>query len=259
MASPIRDLFTSELRIAPGDAETLAVAAMVEVPRFTGFRDDTEEDLVARLRDPRFFGEFAASSLNRKGLRQSTRVALAEHAFDLLPLPRTEDEVILVENRAPPRLLELADFLGTSRAFTMLHLLHLVYAVFLDRPLITSVARPVRASVLRHVLRADAVPELRGLYGGLHLASVPPREAIDELRRVLKARTVPVVSKRVLASIASADDGGLTQLARLAEREGLLPAEAERADSPGVLANIPRLPPELAGTAREWLARHRRN
>lgn len=257
MASPIRDLFVFELRIAPEDANVLEAAAKTELARLTRFHEDTAEDLVARLRDPRFFGEFAASLLDRPGLQRSTRLALAEHAFDLLPLPRTEDEVILVEGRAPPRLLKLADLLGASGAFTMLHVLHLVYAVFLDRLLVTHVARPVRASVLRHVLKAEASPELRGLYGGLHLASVPPREASDEFRRVLRARSISTAAKRVLASLAAADDGGLTLLAGLAEEEGLLPVEAEPADSPSVLANIPRLPSELAGKARGWLEVHR--
>jgi len=258
VASPIRDLFVLDLRIAPGDAKVLEAAAKTELARRTRFHEDTAEDMVARLRDPRFFGEFAASLLDRSGLQRSTRLALAEHAFDLLPLPRTEDEVILVESRAPPRLLKLADFLGASSAFTMLHVLHLVYAVFLDRFLVTRVARPVRASVLKYVLKAEASPELRGLYGGLHLASVPPREASDEFQRVLRARSISMEAKRVLASLAAADDGGLTVLAGLAEKEGLLPVEAEPAESPSVLANVPRLPPELAPTARGWLERRRR-
>lgn len=255
LPSRVKDALGEALQIelrCPGEtAARLAGLARRRVPQIVGTSEDSDADLVMRLRDPRVFGEFAVALMPSADLSVKTRVLLADHAFDLMPLPRTESDVILVEARAPARLLALTSFLIREDAFTALHLLHLVYAVFLDRALVTNVEPAVRSGVLRRVLMEQEFGEsLRALYACMHLAAVPEREAQAEFRRFLESRTVPAPFKRLLCSIATEEDGGMESLARLAEDEGLL-SEADEG-SPGVIVNIPRLPVRLAELGRKW-------
>jgi len=225
--------------------------------RVLGSAEDSDEDLALRLQDPHVFGVFAESLLPDQGLAEDVRVAVVERAFDLLPLPATEGEVILVRERSPPGLLALAAFLAERDGLTVLHAMHLVYAVFLDRSLLDQVPRATRAAVLGRVLRlAEATDRLRLLYAALHLGSVPEPEAHDELRHVLQSRALPDSFKHVLAVTVSSADGGVGALMRLAQEEGLLPAELSDSEAPGVLANIPRMPPRLFPVGRQWLDRH---
>ncbi|HLE54646.1 MAG TPA: hypothetical protein VI999_05370, partial [Thermoplasmata archaeon] len=223
--------------------------------RIAGTTDDAEEDLVLRLRDPRIFGEFAASMLRTRGIRPETRLALAEHAFDLLPLPRSEGDVFLVEDRAPPRLLELAAHLTDHQGLTVLHVMHLVYALFLDRRLPAKVGRATRSRVLREVLaHPETSPGLRGLYAALHLASIPEGEAASEFRWILRSPDVHPSTKTWLASAAADPEVSAARIALRARDEGLLPADLPE-DDPRTMASIPRLPDRLRTLAARWRGR----
>ncbi len=225
--------------------------------RVLGSTEDSEEDLVLRFQDPRVFGDFAESLIADRGLPENVRIAAVERTFDLLPLPRTEGEVILVGARGPLRLLALAAFLSQEDAFTVLHAMHVVYAVFLDRSLLDNVPRTTRAAVLDGILRlSEATDGLRLLYIALHLGLVPEPEAHEVLRNVLKSRVLSDSFKHALAAAVAADDGGLAALMRVAQDEGLLPAELGDADAPDVVANIPRMPARLAALGKRWLDRH---
>ena len=160
--------------------------------------------------------------------------------------------------RAPPRLLSLAARLAESGGLSVLHVMHLVYAVCLDRSLPSNVSRPTRTAVYRALLaQGDASENLRALYAGLHLASVPEPEAAAEFRRTLRSREGPESVRRLLASAAAAGDGGRAILAAVARREGLLPSDLPEAEAPAVLVNIPRLPERLAAAGRRYLERRR--
>jgi len=173
-------------------------------------------------------------------------------------LPRSEGEVIEVETRAPPRLLDLANRLAESSGLSVLHVMHVVYAVFLDRSLFSSVPRSTRSALYRAVLRqADAGEDLRVLYAGLHLAAVPEPEASSEFRRTLKSQETPDTLRHSLAAVAASDDGGRSALTRMAQREGLLPADLSDAQAPAILASIPRLPERLAAPGRRYRERNR--
>lgn len=254
-ADPLEDLFRSGIGCPAGDARALAAAARLRVPRLAGGADDTEEDLVFRLGDPRTFGEFVAPLLGDGRLARATRTALAERAFDLLDLPRHEGEVFAVETRAPPHLLAIADFLGASESFTILHALHLVYSVFLDRGLLTAVDRGTRERVLRCVLaERGANPGLRTLYACMHLAAMPPKEALETAAVVLDDRGLDRAVRSSLAETAAAEDGGAARLRRIAQDEGLLPRSPRGTDDLAAIANVPRVPGAVAAAARGWLA-----
>ncbi len=254
--NPLAASFRAELGCDGEEAALLANAARVVVARELILHEDTDEDLVVRLRDPRVFGIFAESLVGDRRLRTTTRVALSEHVFDLLPLPLREGDVILVERRAPPGLLALAVVLVEAGAFTALHFLHLVYAVFLDRTLITNVDRATRSDLLQHILGEGEFGEpLRTFYACLHLATVSEPEAHREFRRLLKSRSIADSFKTPLARVTVAKDGGATELVRIAREEGLFPMDVDDVRSPAVLANIPRLPESLRPLGRRWLNR----
>jgi len=252
----LEDSFRLEMGCSEEEARRLADAARQRVPEIARTSEDSDEDLLLRLRDPRIFGAYVDSLLADRSLPEALRISLAERVFDLLPLPRTEGEVILVEARAPQGLLALAAFLVRAEALTVLHALHLVYAVFLDRRLLMNVDRRTRSVVLWRILEGtEPGLGLRTLYACLHLATVPESEAHGELRRLLRSHDVPEEVKASLARIVASEDGGVAALTRLAVDEGLLPPDVEDVHSPEVVANIPRLPARLAALGRRWLAR----
>lgn len=254
MVDSLADAFRAELPCDEAMAAFLAARAREHLLRVTGSSEDTDEDLVLRLRDPRVFGAFVEALLGDPRLPRSYRGALVEHVFDLLPLPRTESDVIEVGSRAPPHLLALAAVLTDADGLTVLHVMHLVYAVFLDRSLVREVPRRVRSTLIHSILaRSEAGEGLRVFYAALHLSTVPEPEARAELRRLLEDVTIPATLRRHVAQLAASEDGGRSELAHLAQKEGLLPADLEDPQSPEIVANIPRLPTQLADVGRRHL------
>ena len=254
MVDPLRQVFAEDLR-RPEDADILAARARGLLPTLTGSQDDSPEDMAVRLRDPRIFGTFVGLLLPEEGIGPSAKIALAEHAFDLLPLPGSEGDVILVGSRAPPRLLALAGFLSDEGRLTVLHVMHVLFAVFLDPSLVTNVDRRTRTRLLESVVAQSETSEpVRLLYAGLHVASVPEAEAHATLERLLRGGA-PDSLKRVLAGVVAAADGGAAQLVAIAREEGLLASGAGRPLSSSELASVPRMPARLAALGRRWLAR----
>ena len=233
--------FVEDLKCAVADGARLAALARERRITFGGTSEDGDEDLGVRLLDPRGFGSFAGDLLGDSALGTDTRTALAERAFDLLPLPRREDEAFSVEARAPPNLLAFARHLVRTGAFTPLHLLHIVYAVFLDRSLVTAVDQDVRSAVLAHVA-ATASPDDRvsALYVSLHLSALEETEATAELRTLFESRITRWPFKRLVASVVAPDMRGVVAWVQLAQGEGLLPMGLDPQD-PSIHANLPRM------------------
>ena len=256
VADPLIEAFRQDLRCRIRDAARLAARARASRLEI-GEAEDSDEDLVTRLRDPRTFGDFAAQAIRDSRLLPSTRVRLAERAFDLLPVPDTESEVLVVEGRAPRSLLRLVEFLGSHRALTSVQVLHTVYAVFLDRSLVTESSPGTRARALAWMaVAAGAVGNPVLVYAAMHLAVVPPIEAVGTLGQLLRSRRVPDGLKVSLAELAAAEDGGARRWTEVAKTEGLLAADADP-DSPAGIATTPRLEERVRHTARRWLARRR--
>ena len=259
MGDPLADALRSEIPCEASVATLLASLVRAHRARLGGGPEDTAEDLILRLRDPRAFGAFAQVVLDDDRVPPPTRLAVVEHVFDLLPLPQSEGELFDVEARAPPRLLALAADLAESGDLGVLQVMHLVYAVFLDRSLFRNVTKLVRSTLYRAILaQEDASEDLRALYACLHLAAIPEPEAAAEFRRTLRFKGLPSSLRRVLALAASSADGGRSLLASLAQREGLLPGDRLDAGAPVILANIPRLPERFAATGRRYLERRAR-
>lgn len=254
MAPALVEAFRSEIPCSEPDAALLASLARTQASVLGGTSEDSDEDLILRLRDPRAFGAFVESIAEDGRIGPTLRPLLFEHVFDLLPLPRTEGEVIAVESRAPRRLLAFAAALAASEGLSVLHVMHLVYAMFLDRSLVMEVPRKTRTAVLRAIVSQKAGDEpLRVLYACLGLASVPGPEAASELRWILKERVVPFGVRRALAQIGAAEDGGRAALMRIAQQQGLIPGSLRDPEDPEILANIPRLPERLSASSRRFL------
>ncbi len=258
MSDGLADALRSEIPCDASAATLLSTLVREQVRRLGGSPEDSDADLVVRLRDPRTYGDFVERAVEDPRTVPGLREALLEHVFDLLPLPRTEGDVIEVERRAPPRLLALANRLAGSSGVSVLHIMHLVYAVFLDRSLFLNVPRPVRSELYRAVVgQSDAAVDLRILYAGLHLATVPEAEAVSELRRSLRSRGGSENLRRALATLVSGADGGRAALAAAARREGLMSGGALDDQEPVFVANIPRMPTKLAVVGRKYLQRMR--
>ncbi len=256
MSSPLAEAFRADLRCSDSQADSLAALARERMPSIVGSAEDSEEDLVLRLRDPRAFGAFVGSVVEDPRLPPGLQTSLLEQVFDLLSVPRTEGEVMAVEARAPRNLVDLAARLGAKEGLSILHVMHLVYAVFLDRSLLTDAPRDRRSAVFRTVATGTESGEgLRVLYAAFHLASIPEAEAARELRWFLRASAIPVGVRRSIADMATADDGGQASLTRLAQREGLLPADLGEVRGPLITANIPKLPERLAAAGRRYTKR----
>src|SRR3972149_1517975 len=158
----------------------------------------------ARTRTPT---RISARGLGARGVSGGSAV-LAERGFDLLPLPRSEGDVILVEVRAPRQLLSIARHLSDAGGLTVLHVMHLVYAIFLDRGIVASATHDERSAVLRAVLdQTGASSALRALYAAMHLAAVPEPEAYREIRAIPR-RSGDDSMKADLARATIAGDGG---------------------------------------------------
>ncbi len=257
MPDVLAESFRIDLRCDAPAAAHLANLARERLPRIAGASEDSDEDLILRLRDPRLFGTFAASVVGDADLSPAVQEAMADRVFDLLPLPRGEGEVILVEGRAPRGLLAVAAFVADAGNLTVLHLMHLVFAVFLDRKIVREAAPEVRTVVLAQVLaQAEANPTLRVLYAAMHLAAVSEAEAHRAFHEILRMRGVDDAMKRSLARAAATEDGGLALFLTVARDEGLVPADWTDGSAPEVIANIPRLPERLRAPANRWLSRH---
>lgn len=245
--------FIEDLGCIAADGERLAVLARERRASFGGTSEDGDEDLIVRLRDARAFGAFAGDLLGDGLLAAEARTAIAGRVFDLLSLPRSEDEAFAVELRAPPNLLAFARHLVLSDAFTPLHLLHLVYAVFLDRGLVAAVEPDVRSEVLAHVA-SSAPPDdpVSALYVSLHLSAVDEAEAVMELRELLESRTVRWPFKRLVARVVAPDVHGVAAWVRLAQDEGLLPQDLDPQDH-SIHANLPRMHAAFLSMVAKWI------
>lgn len=258
MADALAQAFQSEIPCDASMASLLASLAREHLASLGGGIEDTDADVTLRLRDPRAFGRFVEAVLDDRRAGPSVRDAVLEHVFDLLPLPRSEGDLIEVESRAPPRLLALALRLAESEGLTVLHVMHLVYAVFLDRSLVMRVPQSTRSALYRAVLGvAEASENLRVLYAGLYLAAVPEEEAVSEVRATMRSRTLRPSLLHSLAAVAASEDGGQAALTVLAQQEGLLPSDLGEAQAPTIVANIPRLPARLASAGEKYLKRNR--
>jgi len=264
MAESLRSFLESEFPVIPTEMRVLCLLAYDAVAEFQRTLDPrsspselSDEDVIARLQDPRAFGLFARRVIDSRVSRE-VKIGVAERAFDLIPLPVSEHAVFSASERTPPGLLRLARFLLENEAFTVLHLLHLVYAAFVDPSLVRSTDRRTGTWILIAIVAREEFPRVpRLLLAFQFLSTLPDRDGSAALHAILRAGTVDVRTKRSLATVASASDGGRAWFAATAVQEGLLPPPTDSLASEVELeARVPSLSENIRARARRWLTAH---
>lgn len=211
----------------------------------------------ASLRSPALFGRFLLEVLAHPDLSAQAKRRACWTVFDVIPLPEAEDEAFATAEHVPPGLQEAVRFLREVDDFVEYHLLHLIYALYLD---------PVRAataplSVLREnlgAILAEAFDErVRLLYAYLLLASpaLAAPEALDLFDLLLETPHLVDEVKRYFCLGALDGTFSVGWFVSLASAEGLYPPEEGRLGELLREARVRPLPPSLAPRAEAWLLR----
>ncbi len=251
-----------EFPAIPSEVRVLSLSAFDAVADFQRSLDPaarpselSDEDVIARLQDPRAFGLFARRVLDSRVSRE-VKIAVAQHAFDLIPIPASEDVAFRVDERTPPGLLRIARVLMENEEFTVLHLYHLVYAAFLDPRILREADRRTRTWVLMAIMSREELPDTARLLAAfLFLSAMPPRDAASAFHGIVGAKFVGRTVRNGLAAAASGSDGGRAWFAAVAVQEGLLPRSSVASPPTAEFeARVPAMPEAVRERAREWLA-----
>ena len=260
----LREYLEAEFPTIPPETRVLAFLARDAVADFQRSLDSTaeaselsDEDVIARLQDPRAFGLFARRVLDARVSRE-VKIAVAERAFDLIPIPASESAAFRVEERTPPGLLRIVRFLLENEAFTVLHHMHLIYAAFLDPEVLRGADRSTRTRVVMAIIARGELPEAQRLLAAFQfLAAMAPRDAASAFDAIVKGRFVSPTVRSGLAAAASGSDGGRAWFVAAAVQEGLIPPPKDsEASSVELEARVPALPESVRTRARKWLERN---
>ena len=124
MSEALREFIEREFPVIPTETRVLTLLAYDAVAEHQRSLDPhamaselSDEDVVTRLQDPRAFGLFARRVHDARVSRE-VKIAVAERAFDLIPIPASETAAFRVEerNRATARMV---DELGLPEYFGM--------------------------------------------------------------------------------------------------------------------------------------------
>lgn len=250
-----------EFPAIPSETRVLTLMAFDAVADFQRSLDASaeaselsDEDVIARLQDPRAFGLFARRVLDSRVSRE-VKVAVAERVFDVIPIPASEDVAFRVDERTPPGLLRIARVLLENEEFTILHLLHLVYAAFLDPRILRGADRRTRTWVLMAIMSREELPDTARLLGAfLFLAAMSPRDAASAFHGIVSAKFVGIGVRSGLAAAASGSDGGRSWFAAVAAQEGLLPrSSVSEPPTAEFEVRVPAMPEAVRERARAWL------
>src|SRR3990172_9199414 len=190
MAESLRSFLESEFPVIPTEMRVLCLLAYDAVAEFQRTLDPrsspselSDEEVIARLQYSCCFGLFARRVLDSRVSRE-VKIGVAERAFDLIPLPVSEHAVFSASERTPPGLLRLARFLLENEAFTVLHLLHQIYAAYLDPQILRGADRRTRTWVLMAVMAREELPDTERLLAAFQfLAAMSPRDAASAFHR----------------------------------------------------------------------------
>ncbi len=202
------------------------------------------------------FGRLTSLLISHPDISRGTKRRACQNLFDIIPLPDTEDEVFMTADKVPPSLQEAGRFLWTQDDFIEYHLLHTIYALYLDPKRGAEGPMQVLRDNLLDVLAADFEEALKLLYAYLLLSS--PRLGAEDVRElfllVLRHSGISDGPKRALSLAAVDQASGVEWFTHLASEEGMYPRER------GGLADILRearvrpLPETLSPWAERWLS-----
>ena len=264
MSEALREFIEREFPVIPTETRVLTLLAYDAVAEHQRSLDPhamaselSDEDVVTRLQDPRAFGLFARRVHDARVSRE-VKIAVAERAFDLIPIPASETAAFRVEERTPPGLLRIVRFLLENESFSVLHLLHLIYAAFLDARVLRDADRQTRTWVLIAIIGREEFPETQRMIAAFQfLAAMAPRDAAAAFDGIVRAKHVSPSLRTGLAAALSGSDGGRAWFAAVAVQEGLLPPrDASEASAMEFETRVQSVPENVVARARKWLVRH---
>lgn len=236
----------------PTHAEEAAVRA--SAARALGALPESDAPPLRSEVEPALLGRATQTLLAREDVGAKTKRRAAETLFDAVPLPDREDEVFLVPATVPPGLPASAAFLARAGEFGDYHLLHLIYALYLDPEAATDAPRADRLAILETVLAHETPTELKLLYAYLLLTSgrLGDPERAHLLSRVLTAGSLPLPRRRAFCRAVLAPDGGRDWFLEMARHQGLYPPEEEDREAVVREVRIRPLPRSLRPAAEAW-------
>jgi hypothetical protein len=218
------------------------------------YRREFPEERRTDLRSPTIVGLLTSHLLLRDDISGETKLRACMELFHSIPLPEREDEAFLTERTVPRGLQEAAQFLLRKGEFVEYHLLHLIYALYLDPRLSSAAPLDVLEGNLRMIMEGDFEENLKMLYAYLLLSSpiLGPETTAPLMSALLEAEGISTDAKRSLCMAALDRTFSLDWFTRLATAEGLFPRGVDRSD---VLleVRVRPLPGDLATVAGEWL------
>ncbi|MFQ5837257.1 MAG: hypothetical protein ACE5HJ_00565 [Thermoplasmata archaeon] len=221
-------------------------------------RMEVPDDLEPSILSPAFFGLLTSSLLAHSNISRGTKLKACLEVFDAIPLPDREDEAFLTEETVPPGFQEAARFLWHQGEFVEYHLLHLIYALYLDPRLAASGRPSILKENLLFVLAEDFPVNLKLLYAYLLLSS-PVLEAEvsrDLLSVLLEAPRLSRDAKRSLCGAALDRAAGMEWIVQIAAKEGLYPPAGSNQEEVLREVRVRPLPPSLSSMAEAWLRAH---
>lgn len=207
------------------------------------------------VRSPILFGLITSRILDHPTLSRAAKLRACETVFDVIPLPEREDEAFFTAENVPPGLQGAAHFLLEQGEFTEYHLLHLIYALFLDPVRATQASSAVLEQNLTSIISGDLEAGPKLLFAYLLLASpaLPPRTATELLSRLLDSPDLPLDSKRFLCLSALDSTFSAGWFVQLASKEGLYSLEEGAREEILREARVRPLPHSLSPKAQKWL------
>ncbi len=214
---------------------------------------------VGDVPSPTSFGRLTSLLLAHGGISQKTKLRACQMLFDTIPLPDREDEVFLTADRVPPHLQEVAHFLWSQDEFMEYHLLHMIYALYIDPERGAEATGRVLMELLVAILAGDFEEGLKLLYVYLLLSSpgLPSGEARGLFSAVLRSPGISQSARDTLSLAVLDRTFGAAWFTELASDEGLYPPE--QGGLAGVLrdARVRPLPEVLTPYADDWLSTNR--
>ncbi len=206
---------------------------------------------------PATFGRLTSLLISHRGIKRGTKLRACQRLFDAIPLPESEDEVFVTAETVPPSLQEASSLLLDGDEFVDYHLLHLIYALYVDPERGAAAPMTVLGRNLSAILESDFEEGLKLLYTYLLLSStgLQPGEAGGLFLLVLEGPGISDKAKRLLALAAADHTFGAEWFAGLASDEGLYPREQGAMSEILREARVRPLPEALSATAEEWLVR----
>ncbi len=206
---------------------------------------------------PLFVGLLASRILAHPGASKQAKIRACWAVFDVIPLPEREDEAFVTSESVPPGLQEAARYLIRQDEFMEYHLLHMIYALYLDPERACGAPFTSLEQNLSSITSGSFDEGLKLLYAYLLLSSpsLSPNQAQHLFTALLDSPAISEEPKRFLCLSSVDSTFSVGWFVTLAAREGLYPREPGSQEELMREVRVRPLPQTLSPSAEEWLLR----